>query len=313
LISVFVVAHGTWTIDAGQGVNDHYVIMTNKGQIIVYQGTDPSNASTWSMVGVWDIGAPIGRKALYKYAGDMLVICQDGVVPLSGALQSSRVQPRVAITDKIQYAISEAITNYGANYGWQLMYVPTINQLWLNVPIQEGLNQQQFVMNTITGSWCNYTGWESNCMEIFNDEPYWGGNGFVAQAYNGTSDAGNNINAFGLQAFNSFNGAGTLKRFTMSRPILRSDGIPAVYAGINVDFNISEPITSLTFSPSNSAIWDAGIWDAAMWGGALNVFQNWQGLNGVGYYGAPIVKTASSGLQVRWVSTDIVIEGGAIL
>ncbi len=309
----YIVAHGTWTIDAGQGVNDHYVIMTNKGQIIVYQGTDPSNASTWSMVGVWDIGAPIGRKALYKYAGDMLVICQDGVVPLSGALQSSRVQPRVAITDKIQYAISEAITNYGANYGWQLMYVPTINQLWLNVPIQEGLNQQQFVMNTITGSWCNYTGWESNCMEIFNDEPYWGGNGFVAQAYNGTSDAGNNINAFGLQAFNSFNGAGTLKRFTMSRPILRSDGIPAVYAGINVDFNISEPITSLTFSPSNSAIWDAGIWDAAMWGGALNVFQNWQGLNGVGYYGAPIVKTASSGLQVRWVSTDIVIEGGAIL
>lgn len=308
-----IVAHGTWTIDAGQGVNDHYVIMTSRGQIIVYQGTDPASPSTWGMVGVWDIGAPIGRKALYKYAGDMLVICQDGVVPLSGALQSSRVQPRVAITDKIQYAISEAISDYGSNYGWQLMYVPGINQLWLNVPVQEGLNQQQFVMNTITGSWCNYTGWDANCMELFNDEPYWGGNGFVAHAYNSTSDAGTNINAFGLQAFNNFNGAGRLKRFTMSRPILRSDGVPAVYAGINVDFNISEPITSLTFSPSSYAAWGSGIWDAASWGGALNVLQNWQGLNGVGYYGAPIVKTVSSGLQVRWVSTDIVIEGGAIL
>jgi len=105
----YIVAHGTWTIDAGQGVNDHYVIMTNKGQIIVYQGIDPTSITTWSMVGVWDIGAPIGRRSLYKYAGDMLIICQDGVVPLSGALQSSRVQPRVAITDKIQFAISEAV------------------------------------------------------------------------------------------------------------------------------------------------------------------------------------------------------------
>lgn len=309
----YIVSHGTWTIDAGNGVNDHYVIMTNKGQVIVYQGIDPTVATDWSMVGVWDIGAPIGHKALYKYAGDMLIISQDGVVPLSGALQSSRVQPRVAITDKIQFAISAAVTDYGTNYGWQIMYVPTINQLWLNVPVQEGQNQQQFVMNTITGSWCNYTGWNANCMEMFNDEPYFGGNGYVAHAYNGTSDAGTNITAFGLQAFNNFNGAGTLKRFTMSRPILRTDGSPAIYAGINVDFNVNDVAAPLTFSPSPYGTWGTSLWDASSWGGGLNVLQNWQGLNGVGYYGAPIVKIASQGLQVRWVSTDIVIEGGGIL
>jgi len=309
----YIVSHGTWTIDAGNGVNDHYVIMTNKGQIIVYQGTDPTSSTTWSMVGVWDIGAPVGHRSLYKYAGDMLIICQDGVVPLSGALQSSRVQPRVAITDKIQYAISEAVTNYAGNFGWQLMYVPTINQLWVNVPIQEGQNQQQYVMNTITGSWCNYTGWNSNCMEMFNDEPYFGGNGYVARAWYTNADDGNNITALGLQAFNNFNSAGSLKRFTMSRPIFRTDGAPSVYAGINIDFNTDIPTTSLTFTPTNYSKWDSTLWDVGTWGGALSVLQNWQGLNGVGYYGAPIVKTAASGIQVRWVSTDIVIEGGAIL
>jgi hypothetical protein len=309
----YIVAHGTWTIDAGQGVNDHYVIMTNKGQVIVYQGNDPTSSTTWSMVGVWDIGAPVGARALYKYAGDMLIISQDGVVPLSGALQSSRVQPRVAITDKIQYAISESVTNYATNFGWQLMYVPTINQLWLNVPVQAGTNQQQYVMNTITGAWCNYTGWNANCMEMYLDEPYFGGNGYVAHAYNGSSDAGSNITAFGLQAFNNFSNAGTLKRFTMSRPILRTDGSPAIFAGINIDFNTSDSTAPLTFSPSSYGAWDSGLWDATSWGGALNVLQNWQGLNGVGYYGAPVVKVASQGLQVRWVSTDIVIEGGAIL
>jgi hypothetical protein len=309
----YIVAHGTWTIDAGQGVNDHYVIMTNKGQIIVYQGIDPSSATTWSMVGVWDIGSPVGRRSLYKYAGDMLIVCQDGVVPLSGALQSSRVQPRVAITDKIQFAISAAITDYGTNFGWQLMYVPGINQLWLNVPVQEGQNQQQYVMNTITGAWCNYTGWSSNCMEMFDDEPYFGGNGYVAHAWYSGADDGNNITALGLQAFNNFSSAGKLKRFTMSRPIFRTDGAPAIYAGINIDFNTSAPTTSLNFSPSSFAKWDSALWDASNWGGNLSVLQNWQGLNGVGYYGAPIVQTAASGIQVRWVSTDIVIEGGAIL
>jgi hypothetical protein len=309
----YIVAHGTWTIDAGNGVNDHYVIMTNKGQIIVYQGIDPTSATTWSMVGVWDIGAPVGRRSLYKYAGDMLIICQDGVVPLSGALQSSRVQPRVAITDKIQYAISEAVTSYANNFGWQLMYVPTINQLWLNVPIQEGQNQQQYAMNTITGAWCNYTGWNANCMEMFNDEPYFGGDGYVAHAWYGSSDDNNNITALGLQAFNNFNGAGRLKRFTMSRPIFRTDGAPAIYAGINIDFNTDAPTASLNFTPSTFAKWDSALWDAGTWGGALSILQNWQGLNGVGYYGAPIVKTSASGIQVRWVATDIVIEGGAIL
>ena len=309
----YIVAHGTWTVDAGNGVNDHYVIMTNKGQIIVYQGIDPTSITTWSMVGVWDIGAPVGRRSLYKYAGDMLIISQDGVVPLSGALQSSRVQPRVAITDKIQYAISAAVTSYGGNFGWQLMYVPTINQLWLNVPISQGQNQQQYVMNTITGSWCNYTGWNANCMEMFEDEPYFGGDGYVGHAYYGNSDNGNNITAFGLQAFNNFSSAGKLKRFTMSRPIFRTDGNPSIYAGINIDFNTDAPTTSLNFVPLTYAKWDSALWDAGTWGGALSVFQNWQGLNGVGYYGAPIVKVAANGIQVKWVSTDIVIEGGAIL
>ena len=309
----YIVDHGTWTIDAGQGVNDHYVIITNRGQVIVYQGSDPASSTTWAMVGVWDIGAPVGARSMYKYAGDMLIITQDGVVPLSGALQSSRVQPRVALTDKIQYAISAAVTSYAGNFGWQLMYVPTINQLWLNVPVSEGTNQQQYVMNTITGSWCNFTGWNANCMEMYLDEPYFGGNGYVAHAWNTNSDAGTNITAYGLQAFNNFNNAGTLKRFTMSRPVIRSDGVPTIFAGVNVDFNLTDSTASLTFSPPNYGTWDSAIWDLSKWGGEVRVLQNWQGVNGVGYYGAPVVKVASSVLDVRWVSTDLVIEGGGIL
>lgn len=309
----YIIDHATWTIDAGNGVNDHYVVVTSNGQVIVFEGSDPSSATTWAMRGVWDIGSPVGKRSMYKYSGDLLIICQDGLVPMSAALQSSRVNPKVALTDKIQYAVSEAISTYGANFGWQTIYVPHINQLWLNVPIAEGQNQQQFVMNTITGAWCNYTGWQANTWLVYNDLPYFGGNGFVGKAWDTYADNGTNINGFGLQAFNHFNTAGKLKRFTMSRPILRSNGSPSIYAGINVDFDTSEPVTSLTFSPTSYGAWDTGIWDTALWAGALNVVQNWQGINGVGYYAAPIVKVASNGIQTTWVSTDVVMEQGGIL
>jgi hypothetical protein len=41
----YIQAMGTWTIDAGQGVDDYAVFVTNMGEVIVYEGTDPSDAT----------------------------------------------------------------------------------------------------------------------------------------------------------------------------------------------------------------------------------------------------------------------------
>lgn len=307
----YIVQHATWTIDAGYGVNDYYVLYTSKGQVVVYGGTDPTSSTAWSMVGVWDLGTPVGTRCMYKYGGDLLLLCQDGITPLASELQSSRLDPRVAITDKIQSAVSEAITNYGSQFGWQMLFYPDENQLWVNVP--NTVQKTQYAMNTITKNWCNYTGWNATCWELFNDQPYFGGDGFVGRAWYTSSDNGSNINATALQAFSAFESPGQLKRFTMSKPIFRTSGSPAIYSNINIDFNLDVPVTTLNFTPTSSGTWDNALWDVGTWGGGLNVLQQWQGLNGVGYYGAPIVKTSSQGIDVRWVSTDLVIEKGAVL
>ena len=307
----YVVQHATWTLDAGYGADDYYVIYTSKGQVIVFKGTDPSSATTWSMIGVWDLGTPIGTRCMYKYGGDLLLLGTDGLTPLAAELQSSRLDPRVALTDKIQWAISESISLYQSSFGWQMLFYPQENQLWINVPISDGT--QQYAMNSINKNWCNYTGWQASCWELYKDEPYFGGNGFVARAYYTNSDNGSNIIGTGLQAFSAFNSPGQLKRFTMAKPIFRTTGSPAIYANINLDFNLSDPSTVLNYTPTASGTWDNAIWDASYWGGGMAVLQQWQGVNGVGYYGAPIVKTSSQGVDTRWVSTDIVIEKGAVL
>lgn len=309
----YLVAMATWTIDAGQGVDDYAVFVTSRGQVIVYQGTDPASSATWSLKGVWNIGSPVGRRCFLKFSGDILIICQDGVYPMSGALQSSRVNPKVALTDKIQYATSNSISAYGGNFGWQLCYFPRQNQLWLNVPVQEGQNQLQYVMNTINKSWCNYSGWEANCWTLYQDDPYFGGNGYVGLAWNGLDDAGSNINADGLQAFNYFGKSGILKRWTMAKPILRSNGSPAILVNLNIDFSTEDTTAPLSFSGTSYATWDSGIWDSAVWGGDLSVIDFWQGVNGVGECAGVRMKTSSQGIETRWVSTTIVMESGGIL
>ena len=308
----YIVDHATWTIDAGQGVDDYYVAVTSRGEIIIYQGTDPSSSTTWALKGVWRLGHPVGSRCLTKLGGDLLLISQDGLLPLGAALQSSRVNPRVALTDKIQFATSAAISSYGGNFGWQTMYFARENMLIMNVPIAEGSQQQQYVMNTITKSWCNFTGWEANCWQLFQDSPYFGGNGFVGLAWNGNADNGSAIAGNALQAFNSF-GNSLQKRFTMMQPVFRSNGSPAVLSSINLDFNTGTNNNPLSFSAVTTALWDSAIWDSAVWGGDLSVIQNWQGASGIGRYAAIQMRLTSSGIDTRWVSTGLVYETGGIL
>jgi hypothetical protein len=308
-----LVAMATWTIDAGYGVDDLAVFITSEGEIIVYRGTNPASAADWLLVGVFRIGTPIGKRCWIKLAGDLLIITQDGVVPLSGALQSSRLNPRVAITDKIQRAVSDAVSSYGANFGWQLVSFPKENMAWLNVPISEGSGQEQYVMNTINKSWCQFTGWDANCWTIYNDDPYFGGNGFVGKAWNTNSDNGSNINADALPAFNYFGSRGRLKRYTMARPMFRTNGSPSLQVSMNVDFDTSDLTSPLSFSPTTYAAWDSAVWDTDVWGGGLSILKNWQSVNGIGYCAAPRMIVACSGIEVAWVSTDFVMEQGGVL
>lgn len=308
----YIVDHATWTIDAGQGVDDYYVIVTSMGEIIVYQGTDPSSSTTWALKGVWRLGHPVGSRCLFKLGGDVLMISQDGLIPLGAALQSSRVNPRVALTDKIQQAVSSAVGSYGGNFGWQLLYYARENMLIMNVPVQEGSDQQQYAMNTITKSWCNFTGWAANCWALYNDEPYFGGNGTVCQAWSSAADTGSNINASALQAFSNY-GTANQKRFTMMQPMFRANGSPAVASALNIDFMTDIAPASLTFTTPAYGVWDVGLWDAAIWGGDLSVIRNWQGATGIGQYAGIVMQTATNSIETHWVSTTIVYETGGVL
>ena len=309
----YLMAMATWTIDAGYGVDDLAVFVTSVGDVVVYRGTDVASSATWALVGVFEVGAPVGRKCFIKYAGDLLLLCRDGVEPLSGYLQSSRTNPKTALTDRIQQAMSESTTLYGENYGWQMLQFSKENMLFLNVPVQEGNLQEQYVMNTITKAWCKFTGWNANCWELFEDNAYFGGNGFVGKAWDTLEDNEGEITADALQAFNYFGSPAIQKRFTMLRPTLQTNGVPAVLAALNIDFDLSDNTSPLSFAAVAYAIWSSSLWSGGIWGSSLVTSRVWQGASGIGYCAGVRLKTTSQGIALRWVATDVVGERGGIL
>ena len=311
----FLQAMGTWTLDAGQGADDYAVFVTNMGEVIVYNGTDPTTAATWLLKGVWQLGQTFNRKCFFKWSGDLLLLTQDGLVPLSSALQSSRLDPRINLTDKIYYAVSQAATTYYASFGWQINYFASENMLILNIPINGGM--EQYVMHTITKSWARFTGLEAYCWETSgSNEIYFGGDGYVANFYQGNSDNGANIQASAQQAYSYFDSPGQLKRFTMVRPIFQSNnGLPTTAVNISTDFEPQTEFGTLTFNPASTigGVWDVSVWDDALWSAGDLVTKTWYGVTGLGFSASINLSIASQGIDFKWTSTDYVMEKGGVL
>ena len=311
----FLQAMGTWTIDAGQGADDYAVFVTSMGEVIVYNGTDPTTATTWALKGVWQLGQTFNRKCFFKWAGDLLLLTQDGLVPLASALQSSRLDPRVNLTDKIYYPISQAATNYYSNFGWQIQYFASENMLILSIPTNSGM--EQYVMHTITKAWARFTGIQAYCWEVSGDNTmHFGGDGFVGNFYASSSDAGTNITATVQQAYSYFDSPGQNKRFTMVRPILQSDGgLPSVLCGLSVDFQPLDNSGAITFNPSSQSVgvWDTAKWDENNWGGGLITTRIWQGVTGIGFTGSINLTAVAQGIELHWASTDYVMEAGGVI
>jgi hypothetical protein len=310
----YLQAMGTWTLDAGQGADDYAVFVSSMGEIMVYNGTDPTTAETWALKGVWQLGQTFARRCFFKWQGDLLLLTQDGLVPLASALQSSRLDPRINLTDKIYWAVSQAASAYSSQFGWQINYFASENMLILNIPTGSGFDQ--YVMHGITKAWAKFTGINASCFEVHNDRMYFGGSGFVGKYYDTYGDAGSNITASVQQAYSYFDSRGQLKRYTMIRPIfLTSGGIPTIVAGVNIDFDTQNITGAVTFNPATvvAGTWDSSVWDDANWGGGLQVSKVWQGVTGIGYAAGVYMKVASQRIEVRWASTDYVMERGGVI
>lgn len=308
----WVVGMYTWTIDAGNGADDHAVFLSSNGEVAVYAGTDPSNASSWSLIGLFYLGVPIGRRCAVKYGGDLLIMCERGVMPLGKSLLSSSVDRRAAISDKIQNSVNNAVSAYRNNFGWELCVFPEQNALLLNVPQGMGANFQ-FAMNSLTGAWTKFTGWSANTVKNTSLGLYFGDSNSVKRAWSGNLDGTSMIVADGLQSFQDFGTQARNKYFTMVRPYLQTNGRPSILYGINGDYLPSMVVGELSYTPPGGMVWGSMIWGSMVWGGAFTQLSNWNTVGGIYQAAALRLIVQSNSSDVEWASTSFVFQPGGLL
>lgn len=292
-----VMAMATWTRDGGSGPDDFAVFVTSKGQCIVYVGTDPASSATWALQGVYEIGAPIGRRCFTKVAGDLAIITVDGVQSLSAAISSDRtVAKRSAITGNIQDAMNKAAKTARSNYGWQAISYPLGTAFILNVPLTEGTLMHQYVMNPLTGAWCRYIGQNAVCWEIFNEVPYFGGlSGVVYKADSGGRDGTALIVGDIKTAFNHFSSRGTNKQFRMIRALMTGDGQVVPTIAVNTDYgSFPEPDVVASTQTVTGVRWNNFNWnDGSFWSGGLVNMKDWIGVENEGHCASVRMKVAT--------------------
>lgn len=259
-----LVCGSSWSATIGLLTDEFAVYVTNQGQVAVYQGTDPTSTTAWALINVYDLGPPLGPRALVKLGGDLNVITTDGVIPLSQAIRLDRAeQAEVALTSGIVRAFQASAKAYQANYGWQAILYPGAttssnpddiggSMAIINVPVSSLGTSIQYVQSVLGGGWCRFrdplsgAGLPSYCWEIQNGNVFFGSASGVYQWDQGSSDNGQPIIGDVLPAFSSYGFAGRNKQFVMVRPLMNCSPLISPALTICVDYNENAPTATPT-------------------------------------------------------------------
>jgi hypothetical protein len=302
-------ALASWTYDGGAGIDDSLVAVSSGGDVVVYQGTDPSSASAFGLRGVWSAGAvPAGRRILSAFGGDLVVMTTAGLVPMSklvlGSVQGDASQYATA---KIANLWNKLMLNRSSALGWQMVLHPQDATLIVIAPVAAGQDSEQLAMSLHTKGWSRYRDLHmGNCAATYEGTVYFGtadGRVCVMDGYvDGVTLADpSSYEAINWALLTSFQNLGTAKkkRLHWVKTTFLSDSAPPNYSiEARYDWNTSEVANAPSSPSAGGSTWDSAIWDSATWATDYGPTNTLRGLVGSGSRVALAVKGASTGRTV---------------
>jgi len=297
-----LVAIATWTVDSGSGYDDRAVFIMSSGQLVVYAGTDPGDATAWKLEGVYQTGEPMGVRAIVQVGGDVMITTKDDYVSLSAVVANGQI----GTSSKLSGAVRDATAAASDIFGWQSVLFRPDGLIINNVPRTDG-TLEQYVINTTTGGPCRFVGLNGRSWSIFNNELYFGGTDGKIYKYTGNQDGTADIETDAEQAWNSV-GSFNRKRVAACRPILSTNGLIDYSFSIGFDFQpafISNPQSSSV----SVGLWDISFWDVTPWSDESIVDKSWRVCSGNGQNISPRLKV-NSRQAVSWLRTDLRLEVG---
>jgi len=265
----YLVGLYTWTLDGGTGIDDYLVAISSSGDVLIYQGTDPSVATSWSLVGEWYIGPPpAGRRNVSAFGGDLYVLSSYGLLPLSKLIAGVLIQNQTEyVSRKISPLINSIMTALRTTLGWEVRLVPSENLLLISTPPLANYPRQQFVQSLNTQGWAIYRDLPYNTGNSWNGAFYIGDTNGSVYLHTGNTDLGLAIKWSMLSSFQEYEETGRYHRVHIIRPVFLSLASPSFAVQVKYDYDLSEVLAPVSSGLLSGALWDVGLWDVGLWGG----------------------------------------------
>lgn len=308
-------AVASWTQDGGQGIDDLTVFITSEGEALVYAGNDPGNADDWALKGKYTMSKPIGYKCVLQYQGDIVMICEDGYIPLSKALPLDKANSsQISFSDKIRGLLLSRTKSGKNKQGWQGIIYGRGGYAIFNVPVAQQF--EQHVINVNTGAWCRFVGIAAKCWGMLNDRLYFGTVDGVYLFDEGYSD--NKVHILGKikQAYSNL-GTSSLKKVQMINPRNKSSTKYALTVYTNTDYADVEKTYTQNLGFYGLSRWNEVTWSkigepsGLIWASLQGEIRSrWLCNSATGFKISLVLKTKTRGNFIEFYETGFRYEQG---
>lgn len=290
----------TLSRDAGDGMDDFAVFILTTGEVIMYQGSNPGDATNWSLIGKYFMSPPISIRSAARFGGDIFVITRNDVVTVGNVIKSGGGQEGgqgFNITpSKLSGAIQDDFAVFGTNYGFEMQLYGSAGWVLVNIPETTNSKYHQWVISTTTGASTKFVGWDAQVFAVFNNNLYFGQLSNIFQADSGLDDNGQDIQLRSTQAFSDFED-GHIKALSGYKLFIRAEGTVNIGASFAFDYGEAS-FPSPSESQVSGAAWDVAAWDTAEWAG-VNIARSIAfGIGGSGVMVAPQLSLDVAGQQI---------------
>ena len=307
----------TWSSDAGDGIDDRCVFVTDAGEVAIYSGSDPGDPNNWALQGVYDIGETLGKAAYCAVGGDVLIGTRDGLVPLSAVVQKSPAELKAAAVSVDIAPDWQRATNLGQE-PWRVARWDRGNMIFCNPMDSSTL----FATQTETGSWTNITGWDCGDLQEFGDNLYVGGtNGSIYRAWVGGTDDGMPFVARLAFPFDHLGTPATEKQARAVQTVwrIKANILPKISVAKDYDVRFPSAPAASQVDDDSVGTWDVSDWDTAFWATddeQYDIYRRWTAVAGYGFAFAPLVQlTSGSSGRIGAIleRVDLVYGAGAAM
>lgn len=287
---------GTWSSDSGSGMDDRCFFVTDAGEVAIFEGSNPGDTTNWSLVGVYDVGVPLGAKGVVYVGGDVLFMTRQGVIPLSAVVGKDPTQlAATAVSRAIQPDIARSIAN--APGDWRLGKWPGIGMLFA-LPLGDTPEAPEiFAANMESVAWMTITGWAASDMASLGSWLYFcTRSGLVMRAWVGGQDDGAPFTCRAMLAFDSLTDLASRKSVSVIQSVWKARGQISYGMAAARDYARTwgpPPWVAAGTDADDSSLWDIATWDLSPWASdpsSYSVVSGWRGITGLGFAFAPTVQ-----------------------